>query len=85
MEIVFDNIEVIKLRVPDSGDEWLDKMITQSLRDEIATKAIQELLCKNRIAWPFDLRDKSMAEAAYKVADVVLKERGAQPTEGGEQ
>ena len=28
----------IKLRVPNSGTDWLDEMIMQSLRDEMMTK-----------------------------------------------
>ena len=31
----------IKLRVPDSGLDWLDEMIRKSLRDELAGKAMQ--------------------------------------------
>ena len=31
----------IKLRVPNSGTDWLDEMIRTSLRDEFAAKAVQ--------------------------------------------
>ena len=31
----------IKLRVPNSGDAWLDEMIQESLRDELAARAMQ--------------------------------------------
>lgn len=31
----------IKLRVPESGDEWLDNMIRASLRNEFAGRALQ--------------------------------------------
>lgn len=31
----------IKLRVPNSGTDWLDEMIRTSLRDELAAKAVQ--------------------------------------------
>ena len=34
----------IKLRVPDSGTDWLDEMIVQSLRLEIAAKAMQAII-----------------------------------------
>ena len=37
----------IKLRVPNSGTDWLDEMILKSLRDELAAKAA--LSCLN---WP---------------------------------
>jgi len=30
----------IKLKVPDSGTDWLDAMIEQSLRDDFAAKAL---------------------------------------------
>lgn len=30
----------IKLKVPNSGTDWLDEMIRQSLRDEFAAKAM---------------------------------------------
>ena len=31
----------IKLRVPNSGTDWLDEMIRTSLRDDLAAKAVQ--------------------------------------------
>lgn len=31
----------IKLRVPNSGTDWLDEMIRTSLRDDLAAKATQ--------------------------------------------
>lgn len=33
----------IKLRVPNSGTEWLDEMICTSLRDDLAAKAMQAI------------------------------------------
>jgi hypothetical protein len=33
----------IKLKVPNSGTDWLDEMIRQSLRDEFAAKAMQSI------------------------------------------
>lgn len=37
----------IHLRVPSSGTDWLDAMIRESLRDEIAAKALAGLLANN--------------------------------------
>ena len=34
----------IKLRVPDSGTDWLDEMIVKSKRDDFAAKAMQGVL-----------------------------------------
>ena len=34
----------ITLKVPDSGEEWLDDMIRQSLRDEMAGKATLSMI-----------------------------------------
>lgn len=37
----------IKLRVPDSGTDWLDAMIEKSLLNEFAGKALQALITAN--------------------------------------
>lgn len=34
----------IKLRVPNSGTDWLDEMIRTSLHDDLAAKAMQTLI-----------------------------------------
>lgn len=65
----------IKLRVPDSGTDWLDDMIRQSLRTDLAAKAMQGMLT----ALPetldgFDWQEKTV-EAAYKFADLMLAAR----------
>ena len=52
----------IKLRVPNSGTDWLDEMIRTSLRDEFAAKAddgfsVIFVPCTNKPAtanWPHD-------------------------------
>ena len=43
----------IKLKVPDSGIDWLDEMIIKSKRDDIAEKAMQGI-----IACPHELSIK---------------------------
>lgn len=59
----------IKLKVPNSGTDWLDEMIKKSLHDDLAAKAMQSLLCLER---------GSLADAAltaYMMADAMLTER----------
>ncbi len=65
----------IKLRVPDSGTDWLDGMIRQSLRDEAAAKAMP-------VVWR-DIPDDANREMAlralgrctYEMADAMLAAR----------
>jgi hypothetical protein len=59
----------IKLRVPDSGTDWLDDMIRKSNRDYFAAKAI------NEVGW-YENMDNSAA-MAYLIADAMLKAREA--------
>lgn len=64
----------IKLQVPNSGTDWLDEMVRQSLRDEIATKAMQGLIVDP------DRADQSREECArlsYLLADAMLRAREA--------
>lgn len=62
----------IKLRVPDSGTDWLDEMIRKSVRDEFAAKAMQSLLVADGTV-DFDFR----AKEAYEMADAMLRARVA--------
>jgi hypothetical protein len=57
----------IKLKVPDSGTVWLDEMIAQSLRDEVAAKAMQG-------HW-LSIPPEHAAKRAYEYADAMLKAR----------
>jgi hypothetical protein len=41
----------IKLKVPDSGTEWLDAMIEQSLLDDFAAKAMQGWISSAPAMW----------------------------------
>ena len=62
----------IKLRVPNSGTDWLDAMIVEAKRDELAAKAMQSyLLDKDRDSFTFE----QWANAAYEMADAMLKAR----------
>ena len=58
----------IKLRVPDSGVEWLDKMIETSLRNDLAAKALQGLLADPSIAGSID----EFACKSYVMADAIM-------------
>lgn len=59
----------IKLRIPDSGIDWLDKMIVKSKRDDLAAQALQGMLADS------DLQGAPMefAERAYTLASAALR------------
>lgn len=58
----------IKLKVPDSGEEWLDDMIRQSLLDDFAAKALQGLLA-SEVQSSLD----KFVDYSYRIADSMLK------------
>ena len=58
----------IKLRVPNSGTDWLDDMVRESLRDELAAKAMQGILSGG-------LASRLSFDEAYSSADAMLKAR----------
>ena len=63
----------IKLRVPNSGTDWLDEMIRTSLRDDLAAKAMQGVAgsyCER--GWD----QKDLAGQAYELADAMFATRG---------
>jgi hypothetical protein len=62
----------IKLKVPDSGTDWLDDMIRKSLRDDFAAKAMQSVIARGD-----DTNRPGMAEWSYAMADAMLKAREA--------
>ena len=76
----------IKLRVPESGTDWLDEMIRESVRDEFAAKAMQVLLA-DVLARKKDIDDgvrpsdpyladrDEISEVAYWHADSMLRAR----------
>jgi len=73
----------IKLKVPDSGTDWLDGMILESLRNDFAVKAMQAFIS----AYPCQAIDRedggipadheSIAGDAYDVADAMIAAREA--------
>lgn len=65
----------IKLKVPDSGKPWLDEMITESLRDEVASKAVHAIMSTPKTTY---LTGESLALLAYTMADSFLAVRKGQ-------
>jgi hypothetical protein len=65
----------IALKVPDSGTDWLDHMIRQSLRDEFAGRAMDGFN-RHMVAyeWGEDVEAKA-SRRAYEIADSMLRER----------
>jgi len=69
----------IHLQVPDSGDEWLDKMIRKARRDRFAIAAVEGGLIahlsqpENPGTWR-DFVDV-IGECAYDIADAMPAER----------
>ena len=69
----------IKLRVPNSGTDWLDEMILKSLRDELAAKAVQGIYASDTEAWHCSGTPEGLASRAkdtYAIADAMLAARG---------
>ena len=65
----------IKLRVPNSGTDWLDEMILASLRDDLAAKAMQGMAGSHGYCergWD----QKDLSRQAYELADATLSARG---------
>jgi len=69
----------IKLRVPDSGTDWLDEMIRKSARDEFAAKALAAVIT-GAMADGSQLSegvDVIFSRVAYMMADAMLHAREA--------
>lgn len=63
----------IKLRVPNSGTDWLDDMIQTSQRDELAGKAMQWVLAYlPKTCYGLDWQQK-VAHSAFELANEMLK------------
>ena len=61
----------IKLRVPDSGTDWLDEMIRTSLRDGFAEKALAGMLADSELKGT----KEDFTERSYALADAMILER----------
>jgi hypothetical protein len=65
----------IKLRVPDSGTDWLDDMIRTSVRDWFAGQAMVGILANDSEPSPEQV--PHIVASAYILADAMLKARSA--------
>ena len=65
----------IKLRVPDSGLDWLDEMIREGRRMDYAGQALAGMLAANPPSEPDSNPVKAVARAAHIVADDMVAER----------
>ena len=61
----------IKLKVPDSGTDWLDDMIRESLHDDFAAKAMQAIVSNG------DVDPQKISQASHIIAEAMLKARQA--------
>ena len=61
----------IKLKVPNSGTDWLDEMIKKSLHDDLAAKAMQGLLADSSLS----AKAEEFAWRSYVIADVMMQAR----------
>lgn len=57
----------IKLRVPNSGTDWLDEMIREARRDELAAQMMQAVAKQNPGMWR-----GSVAKEAYAMAGAMF-------------
>lgn len=62
----------IKLRVPNSGTGWLDDMIREAKRDELAAQAMQGIIASCSEGW---VKSPDAARWAYEYADEALAAR----------
>lgn len=67
----------IKLRVPDSGDEWLDAMILASLRDKFASQVIVGGVINScsHVKPDSESWAQYFSRISYQIADAMIAER----------
>ncbi len=68
----------IKLKVPDSGEEWLDDMIRKSLIDEFSQKVCMELLTDAKFSEDPVRAVTKAPERAFFFAKAWIAERNKQ-------
>jgi len=61
----------IKLKVPDTGKKWLDKIILKSLRNDFSGQIMPTVIADIKDASTYEGR----ANYAYLQADAMIKER----------
>ena len=66
----------IHLRVPSSGTDWLDAMILESKRDELASKAMQAYFTDPDVGFGTDVVESGVS-AGYRIAQAMLNRRSA--------
>jgi len=71
----------IKLRVPNSGTDWLDDMIVASIRNDFASKAMQSHIAIGFVSMceaghQEGEINKAIAKASYDMADAMIVARG---------
>lgn len=64
----------IHLGVPDSGTDWLDDMIRERMRDEVAAKVLQGILA-GATSWSNDFSVRQRSRWSYAQADAALAQR----------
>jgi len=72
----------IKLRVPNSGTDWLDDMIRTSIRNDFATKAMQSHIAVGfvslcQVGHPEDQINSAIAKVSYEMADAMMVAGGS--------
>lgn len=75
----------IKLKVPNSGTDWLDEMILESLRNDLAAKALAAVMAEWAKHGPDNWEDEgktTIAEVSYDFADAMLEARQKPRVEG---
>ena len=66
----------IHLKVPNSGDEWLDEMIAASARNDLAAKVLQVALAGR----PESSTAEQLVKLTYVIADEMAKaQKGSTP------
>lgn len=69
----------IKLRVPDSGTDWLDDMIRKSNRDYFAARAMQGIISDASLPASSKKDGELVSRSAYEFADAMFKAKEAKP------
>lgn len=69
----------IALRVPDSGNDWLDAMIRTARRNDLAARALPGVITAIMGHEGHNWQNKDFAHEAYAMADAMLSASAARP------
>ena len=72
----------IKLRVPNSGTDWLDEMIRTSLRDDLAAKTVQAYFTDPNAGFDRESIEAGVG-AARRIAATMFDSRGQKNEQQG--